>query len=410
MLGWELPPVYAGGVGIVCNEILRELDKKDVEVTYIMPAGPRDFNVGHVKKLLVANNLFSDAKIKIKKVNTLLTAYQSSDEYDTAYAKQLKALGDSGTEPLYGKNMLEEVYRFAAKVALIAQDEDFDIIHAHDWTTFPAGLAAKRVSGKPLITHVHITEFNKTGGMHANPHIYAIEKEGMEKADMVVAISHLIKNLCTEKYFIEPNKIRVVHNGSTAMDDSVFYDGGDLKKKDKIVAFLGRVTLQKGPDYFVDTAKVVLDHDPNVTFIMAGSGDMLGSVIEKAASYGIAHKFIFHGFYTMADANKIYSMADVYIMPSVLEPFGVVGYEAMMKKTATIISHQTGMSEVAQNCLKIDFWDTRETAAKVLALLKYPTLNNTMSINGFYEAKKSTWEKPTSQCVNLYNELLGQSG
>ncbi len=405
MLGWELPPMYAGGVGVVCDELARALTKKGVEVTFVMPSGPNNFSVDHIKKLLIANNLFSDAKIKIRKVDSLLSAYQTSEQYANDYKHALKFGGDSSDKALYGKNMLEEVYRFAAKVALIAEEEEFDVIHAHDWTTVPAAIAAKNVSGKPLIDHVHITEFDKSGGLHANSEIYKIEKMGMDQADRIIAISHLIKNRCINHYFADPNKIRVVHNAATTMDENYSCDGGALKEKDKIVLYAGRVTIMKGPDYFVDAANLVLQKNPNVTFIIAGAGDMLVPCIEKAAQYGISHKFIFHGFYNLDEREKFFSMADVFVMPSVSEPFGVVPFEAQIKNTPCIISKQSGISEILNHCIKIDFWDVKKMASNILALLQYPTLNKTLTANGYHEAKSSTWDAPAQNCINIYQEL-----
>ncbi len=407
MLGWELPPFFAGGVGIVCNELARALTNEGAEITFVMPSGPKGMSVAHIKKLLIANNLFSDTKIKIRKVDSLLEAYQTSEQYENAYERVLAEKGDSSGKKLYGKNLIEEVYRFAAKIALIVEEEEFDVIHAHDWTTFPAAMAAKNVTGKPLVVHMHITEFDKTGGTHANPDVYRIEKEGMEAADVVVAVSSFVRNRCIHQYFIDPNKIRVVHNAATSMNESISYDGGRLKDKDKIVLFAGRITLQKGPDYFVDAAKMVLDKNPDVTFIMAGSGDMLPDMIQKAAHLGISHKFIFPGFYNRDEAEKLFSMADVFVMPSVSEPFGVVPFEAQIKKTPTIISRQSGISEVLNHCLKIDFWDVKDMAAKILALLQYPTLNGTMATNGYVEAKRSNWADPARKCLSIYRELSG---
>ncbi len=369
MLGWELPPAFAGGVGIVCNEMMRALTNAGVEITFIMPSGPRGLHVPHIKKIMITNNLsIAKKNIKIRTVDSLLRAYQSSEDYAKEYARHERLLaetGDSASNKLYGKNLMEEVHRFAAIAALIAQEEDFDVVHAHDWTTFLAGIAIKNTTGKPLICHVHITEFDKTGGVHANPDVYRIEKQGMDAADLIIAVSNWTKNRCVETYYQDPRKIRVVHNAATSMDEGSCYDGGRLKEKDKIVLFAGRVTLQKGPDYFVDAAKMVLDHDPNVTFIIAGSGDMLPAMIQKAAHLGIAHKFIFPGFYNREEAEKLFSMADVFVMPSVSEPFGIVPYEAQIKKTPTIISRQSGISEVLNHCLKVDFWDVHDIAAKI---------------------------------------------
>lgn len=409
MLGWELPPAFAGGVGIVCNEMMRALTKAGVEITFIMPSGPKGLRVSHIKKIMIANNLsIAKKNIKIRTVDSLLRAYQSSEEYAKEYARHehlLAETGDSAGNKLYGKNLMEEVHRFAAIAAIIAQEEEFDVVHAHDWTTFLAGIAVKNTTGKPLICHVHITEFDKSGGIHANSDVYRIEKQGMDAADIIVAVSNWTKNRCIETYYQDPKKIRVIHNAATSMDEGSFYSGGRLKEKDKIVLFAGRVTLQKGPDYFVDAAKMILDHDPNVTFIIAGTGDMLPAMIQKTAHLGISQKFIFPGFYNREEAEKLFSMADVFVMPSVSEPFGIVPYEAQIKKTPTIISKQSGISEVLNHCLKVDFWDVHDIAAKIMALLHYPTLNHVMAENGYREAKNSNWDGFAQKCIAVYKEL-----
>lgn len=413
MLGWEFPPFFAGGVGIVCYELTKALSKRnDIEITYVMPYGPKNLK-SHVR-LLAANNIVSNSKIKIKTINSLLSAYINQEEYSRKLLEVEKELkfkeGDydiskDNTFKLYGANLLEEVYRFAEKLKIIALQEDFDIIHAHDWTTFPAAIALKELTGKPIIVHVHITEFNKSGGLGFNKQIYDIEKEGMEKADAVIVVSNLVKNICIEKYNINPGKIFVVHNANVEMNQSMDFDS-KIKKYNKIVLFAGRITLQKGPEYFIDAAKKVLEYRNDVLFIMAGSGDMLNRMINKAAQLGISDKFIFHGFYTREDAEKFFSMADVFVMPSVSEPFGVVPLEAMIKKTPTIVSKQSGVSEILNHTLKVDFWDTEEMANKILALLNYNPLHDELRNRGYQEAVSLTWDMPAQKCMDIYNRLV----
>lgn len=405
MFGWEFPPYFAGGVGTVCEQLSKALADKDVEITFVMPKGPDEVNAKHLK-LLVADKLVPNSKINIKPINSMMKAYQSFNDYETSISNHLVAKGDGIAGELYGSNLLEEVRRFAAKAKLIAQETDFDIIHAHDWTTFPAAIAAAQVSGKPLITHMHITEFDKTGGLHADPRVYAIEKEGMDKSDMIIAVSNKIKDRCINQYFQNPEKIQVIHNGAE-LTTRAKGRAAHIKGNDDLVLFTGRVTLQKGPDYFVEMAKKILEHKPNTKFVMAGSGDMLQNCISRAAELGISNKFLFHGFYTREEGDEYYQIADLYVMPSVSEPFGLVPLEAMYHDTPVIVSKQSGISEVITNCFKCDFWDVDDMAAKAIAALSYPSMKNHMSSLGKKELNGMTWEKPATQCIDIYNKLNG---
>lgn len=407
MFGWEFPPYFAGGVGTVCEQLTKALVKQGADITFVMPKGPNTVVSDHVK-LLVADNLVPNSKIKIKPINSLMSAYQSISEYESSFLKYLtENKGSSGT--LYGSDLLQEIYRFAAKCELLAEMEDFDVIHAHDWVTFPAAIAAKKISGKPMIVHMHITEFDKTGGMHADPRVYAIEKMGMEQADVVIANSHMIKNRAINQYFIDPKKIQVVHNAAEFHSRADNHEPSLIKSADeKLVLFLGRVTLQKGPDYFVDVAKMINDKMPNTKFVLAGTGDMLPQVINKAGNLGILNKFLFPGFVSREEGDRLYRMADLFIMPSVSEPFGIVPLEAMYNDTPVIISKQSGISEVLRNCLKCDFWDVQDMAAKALAALSYPSLSNHMKTQGKDELTLMSWDNPAKQCMNIYNDLGGK--
>jgi len=415
MLGWEFPPFFAGGAGIVCSALSEALIRKDVDVTFVMPSGPEDVYSGLDQKMsthktkfkmLIANNKYKNVKINVRKINSLLHAYATQESYDQAYKKLEAMPGKFAGGPIYGKNLKQEVYRFAEQVKLLAMEEEFDVIHAHDWVTFPAAIALKKMTGKPMVIHVHITEFDKSGGMHADSDIYQIEKEGMDYADRVITVSNKIKDTVISRYYINPSKIRVVHNAATPMNESIVYDAPAIKNTDKIVLFAGRVTLLKGPDYFIAAAKKVLEKAPNTTFVIAGTGDMLNKMIERVAHMGMAEKFVFTGFYNREQAEKLFSMADVFVMPSVSEPFGVVPYEAQLKKTPTIISKQSGIAEVLNHTLKVDFWDVNQIANKILALLSYAPLHSTMTYNGYNEAKSAVWDEPAAKCLNIYNEVV----
>jgi glycogen(starch) synthase len=406
MLGWEFPPYFAGGVGIVCYELTKALAQRGVQVTYLMPAGPHDVH-GEFVDLLVADNLVAEGRIDIKKVQSLLAPYSGFDEYRRRYGRLLAETQGKGGA-LYGHNLLAEMERFAQKACLIVQELglEFDVIHAHDWTTFPAAMALKRLTGKPLIVHVHITEFDKTGGEHADSRVYAIEKAGMDAADIVMTVSNMMKNRCVHQYYVDPRKVRVVYNAVTptaAPAEEPF----QIKANDKVVLFLGRVTLQKGPDYFIEAAKRVLDVDPNVKFVMAGTGDMLPRMIERAADLGIGNRVLFPGFVNRDQGDLLYRMADVFVMPSVSEPFGLVPLEAISRGTPVIISKQSGVSEVLTHALKVDFWDINDLANKIIAALSYATLHRELKRHGEVEVRRFTWENSASQAAAVYEELVG---
>ena len=227
----------------------------------------------------------------------------------------------------------------------------------------------------------------------------------MHKADRIIAVSNFTKNKIMTHYGVPSEKINVVHN---AVDFSQHYydENFEIKKTDKVVLFLGRITLQKGPDYFVYAAKKVLEQEKNVKFVIAGSGDMEPFIIEKAAELGIADKVLFAGFLNQDYVERAYKMADVYVMPSVSEPFGITALEAMKNKTPTIVSKQSGVSEVVRHCLKADFWDVNELSNKIITLLRYPTLHETLKDNGYLEVKKFSWDVPAQKCIDIYNELI----
>lgn len=405
MLGWEFPPFFAGGAGMVCKELSEALNNLGVQVTFIMPHGPDEEELQMVNskksllKIKVANN--STKELKIKQIYSLLKPYGSFEQY----SKELKKLLKNPAKELYGKDLKSEVERFSYLVLEAAKDEEFDVIHAHDWVTFLAGVRLKEMTGKPLVIHVHITEFDKTGGDHADPYIYSIEKLGIERADRVICVSNKVKQRCEISYYADPSKLRVVHNAAITMDEKV-YDWQEIKQNKKMVLFAGRITLQKGPEYFVDAAKLVLEKEPNTLFCVAGTGDMLPKMIEKTKQLGIHKNFYFHGFYTRQEAEKIFGAADVFVMPSVSEPFGIVPFEAQIKKTPTIISKQSGISEILEHTLQVDFWDVKEMANKIIGLLHYEPLHKEISVQGHLEAKNSTWIKPAQQCINIYEEVI----
>ena len=331
-------------------------------------------------------------------INSTLKPYVDSQSYINSMSSQNAGGG------MYGNTLIEEVNRYGELAREVAKQEDFDVIHAHDWLTMKAGIAAKEVSKKPLIVHIHATEFDRTGGNN-NQMIYDIEREGIQAADIVVTVSQWTKDKVVEHYGADPNKVRVVHNALNFENYTIENVYRMKKDNKKIVLFVGRITIQKGPDYFVDAAKKVIEKEPDAVFVFAGSGDMERQMIEKAASLGIGDKVLFAGFLRGDDLVEAFKMADVFVMPSVSEPFGLVPLESMSCGTPAIISHQSGVSEIISHCLKIDFWDVDDMASKIVSVLHYSALREELAKNGIEEVKGITWDKPAQKCIDIYNEL-----
>ncbi len=390
MFGWEFPPVSSGGLGTACYGLTSGLSKKGVEITFVVPYWDQETPTKSHVKIVVADN------VKVIKISSDMQPYISSDDYLVRKPQKNR---------IYGATLFQEVYRYAQKAMEIARNEEFDVIHCHDWMTFEAGINARKVSKKPLILQIHATEFDRTGNQNANPFVYDIEREGMHTADKIITVSNYTKNIVVEKYGINPEKVCVVHN-AVIKKPGKFYS---LKKHSKIVLFLGRITIQKGPDYFVYTAKRVLEKEPDTIFILAGSGDMEAHIIEKAAAMGIADKVLFSGFLRGEDVDRAYQMADVYVMPSVSEPFGITALEAMQNRAPVIVSKNAGVLEVVNNCLKVDFWDIDEMANKIIALLRYPALHQELREQALHDLDKVSWDNSADDCLNVYKDVLGRN-
>lgn len=426
MLGWEFPPFFAGGVGIVCYELTKVLSNySDLEIEYVMAYGPEDKKLKNNFTVSSANKPFISKKnVTISKINSTLYSYSDSDDYLTRFTNILESQS-GGSEiksikEIYGHNLIEEVYLYAQRVVGHYggdeelkndnfNDVDFDVIHAHDWTTIPAAIALKEKTGKPIIYHVHITELDKTGGEGGHPDVFKIEKEGFEKCDKLVCVSNFVKNRLINDYKVDESKIEIIYNGGiTDMEKKLeLSQENKILKDDKVVLFAGRMTLQKGPEYFLKAAKRALEFDKNIKFIMIGGGDMLSQIIELAVELGISKNVYFHGSYSREEADYFFSRADVFVMPSVSEPFGIVPLEAVAKGTPTIVSKQSGICEVLQSCFKVDFWDVEEMAHKILSLLTYTSLHSHMKELAFMELDGFSWDKPGKEFYDLYHKLGG---
>ncbi len=390
MLGWELPPRFAGGVGVVTQALLRALARRGHELTYAMPV-PVEEGVPLGVRVLPWRGGAPPSR---------LASYASA-------APPIKMPGEAqppSNVPLYGTSLLAEVDWFAADVVerVRSAGVEFDVVHAQDWTTFRGGLALRRAFGKPFLAQVHITEFDKSGGSHADPSVYAVEREGICGADLVVAVSQRIAATCRERYGADPARLRVVYNGIDP-DDSA---PPAVPLPRPLVLFLGRITLQKGPEYFLEAAKRVLEVEPDTYFAMAGTGDMLPRMIERAAELDISSRVFFPGFVDRERVAALYAAADVFVMSSVSEPFGIVPLEAMDRGVPAIVSRQSGVAEVLRNALKVDFWDIDDLASKIVSALRLPALAEELRRNALTEVASMGWDAVAARFESLYQELV----
>ena len=433
MFGWEFPPHIAGGLGTACYGMTRGLARNDVEVIFVMPRASGDEDERFVKVVNASDveARYCDSKIEgaddiMRKISFIhidsnMVPYISPEEFETyreGYERTGKKFwereGDSWTQRYtfsgkYGANLMEEVARYAVVAAEVARqlEGQFDVIHAHDWLTYFAGIAAKRVSGKPLVVHMHATSFDRSSSDNIDTRVYAIERAGMAAADRVIAVSNLTRNIVIEKYNIPAEKVVTVHNAVRFAEKE-----NELPERgvdDKIITFLGRITFQKGPDYFVEAAAKVLKRVPNVRFVMAGSGDMMNHVIRRVARLGIADRFHFTGFLKCDDVHKMFQLSDVYIMPSVSEPFGISPLEAMRANVPSIISKQSGVAEVLDYAVKVDYWDVDAMADAIYGFVKYPALAKMFAEKGLEEVTGLKWNNAAAKIKTVYEDAINES-
>jgi glycosyltransferase involved in cell wall biosynthesis len=403
MFGWEFPPHVTGGLGMACYGLTRSLARANVDVTFVLPR-PYDRLDGQDFMKFVFAGGPKKGKLRVRQLPAAIQPYMTSESYEQ-YIERLK-----NTPNNYALSLIDEVRRYGLLAREIALDEDYDVIHAHDWLSFSAGIEAKNVSGKPLIVHVHATEFDRTAG-HPNQYIYEEERRGLEAADCIIAVSHRTKATVVEHYGVHPDKVIVVHNGVDHDEHGKDLPEmlGQLRAQGKrIVLFFGRITIQKGPDHFLHTAKRVLEKDPDVIFVIAGTGDMEHQVIRLAAQLGISKNVIFTGGIWGDDRIRLYRSADLYVMPSVSEPFGITALEALANGTPLLVSKQTGAGEVITHTLKSDFWDVDDMADKIIGVLQSRSLRDTLSEHGMRDVRRVTWDAAAGRCVSVYRDLINK--
>ncbi len=438
MLGWEYPPHISGGLGTACEGLTRALARHQVDIRFVVPHLHGDENVSHMTLLdpvpmsavQISENVTNlikrtDASVSTERIDAFLMPYwteevfeQKLKTYVTAKERIEKSSScNTRTEfhtssernqvtfasDNYGNNIFSEVKRFTSNViSSVSADTSFDLIHAHDWMTYPAGVALAEMTGKPLVVHVHSLEYDRSGST-TNPEIDRIERMGVARATKVIAVSHYTKSILEREHGTPSEKIAVVHNGVYARKVKESYRKSDWPSK--TVLFLGRVTFQKGPDYFVEAAAKVIPHVPDVVFVMAGSGDMLERMIARVKELGISENFQFPGFVRGAELERLLSLADLYVMPSVSEPFGISALEAISFETPAIISRQSGVSEVLDHALKVDFWDTDRLADLIINGLIHEELRADMIVMAQEEVKRLRWEASAARTKSVYSQL-----
>jgi glycogen(starch) synthase len=465
MLGWEFPPFITGGLGTACYGLTRAMDRRGMNVTFVLPQSVAGEHAEHVDLISPDPTGAPEAIMHVRgRVSGRPSAtagdapplpgrtirrpgfrnvrfisveagfahpYTSGDPgqavgtwVDTPGKSRRLVPGqpsehtviDEGEDyttlslPLpggveYGGDLLEQVERYANFCLHATRGLDFDVVHAHDWMTYPAGLWIARVTGRPLVVHVHSTEFDRSGE-HVNQRVYDIERRGMHGAMRVICVSALTKNVVVHRYGVPHHHVEVVYNG-VQMES-----GGaglvPIRSRDKIVLYFGRITFQKGPEYFIRAAKRVVERMDNVKFVVAGSGDMAQHMIEMAANMGIGHKVLFTGFLRGDDIRKVFSLADLYVMPSVSEPFGIAPLEAMSHDVPVLISKSSGVSEVLTHALKTDFWDIDDMANKIIAVLKHPPLSQTLQQHGRFEVRRISWDGAAERCEQVYRKVASE--
>jgi glycosyltransferase involved in cell wall biosynthesis len=458
MLGWEFPPHISGGLGTACYGMTKGLDEIGVDVCFVLPTAIPVDTASHVKLRGPARAAAGASPaaaatatteqivsrefehVELRRVEALLQPYATPESYDEAVRKLLleqttipgvagmqapaggaagggatdvgvdgtsspsRGLFVAGGGVHYKGDLMGQVYRYARLAVEVARTEAFDVIHAHDWMTYPAGAAVAAATGKPLVVHVHSTEFDRSG-TNVNQQVYDIERMGMHCSARVVCVSHLTQKICIGRYGVPEDKTTVVYN-AVELPENGKWQMDPIRQTEKIVLFLGRVTMQKGPEYFLRAAKKVVEKYTNVRFVIAGSGDMVTQCIREVADLKLGRYVTFTGFLRGTDVDKVFSMADLYVMPSVSEPFGIAPLEALSHNVPVIISKQSGVSEVLTHVLKVDFWDVDEMANKILAVLRHAPLQKTLRQHGSIELRKFAWRDSAVKLKEVYDMVV----
>lgn len=416
MYGWEYPPYISGGLGMACQGLATSLAKHDIKISLALPkvdnviVKEKNINVLDYHLLGKTQALTSQHHSSSLKNFPLFSCYDTKQisckdlTSLTNFLNRNVNLDHAALTGKYDNNLLFEVLVYARNAGKFAEFVAHDIIHAHDWLTILAGVHAKSISKKPFVLHVHSLEYDRNGE-NVNPLIYEIEKYGMQHADKIVAVSHYTKNMIQQHYGISADKISVVYNG--LFEEQLHAQRPSSSNGNfKIVTFLGRITHQKGPRYFILAVNKILSRRKDVKFVMAGEGDQLRHMIDHTAWLRQGRNILFTGFLNQEQVKRVYSLSDVYVMPSTSEPFGISCLEALSNNVPVIISKQSGVSEVVKHTFKVDFWDVDDIATKIIGLLDYPLIKKEQFRHVNQELQSLKWEDSARNLINIYKRVL----
>ncbi len=420
MFGWEFPPHILGGLGTASYGITKGLaEQNDMEITFCLPKPWGDEDHSFLNIIPMNNVPVVWRDIDHNYLEQRLSGRMPAElyynlrnniyaDFNYRYTDDLGCIEFSGRYP---DNLNEEINNYSIVAGVVARQQNYDIIHAHDWLTYPAGIHAKQVSGKPLVIHVHATDFDRSRG-HVNPTVYNIEKDGMDHADCIMCVSELTRQTVINHYHQNPAKCFAVHNAVYPLaseNQAIIDQRSPLKDRhERVVTFLGRITMQKGPEYFIEAAALVLRRTRHIRFCMAGSGDMMNAMIELAANRGITDRFHFPGFMKGKQVFEMFRDSDVYVMPSVSEPFGISPLEAMQSGVPTIISKQSGCAEILENCIKVDYWNINAMADAIYSICTNDALYQYMKDEGKKEVDQKTWAKVGNLIRELYDLTISR--
>ncbi|MBX7057966.1 MAG: glycosyltransferase family 4 protein [Leptospirales bacterium] len=415
MLGWEYPPEITGGLAIACRGLARALVRRGHSVDFFLPRynNTPAFDEGvrvlspTAEQLSVEEMVLYREQLQTISEGSLSGAYAQPEGSPQTSAEELvrAAIENRSVGALlqggYGDHMFQEIFSFALLARLYAAREAYDIIHAHDWMTFPAGEAAAAATGRPLLIHVHATEFDRSGE-NVNSLIYDIERHAAHAAAASAAVSNYTRSILIRRYGAAAERVFAVHNAVESEEEHPLPP--EVRGiKEPTVLFLGRITFQKGPEYFVRAARRVIDQIGGVRFVMVGTGDMYHRMIELAADLGIGRYFHYTGFLNREQVRRVFALSDLYVMPSVSEPFGISPLEAMLQGVPTIVSKQSGVSEIIENCIKVDFWDVDEMARSIIAVLSDSAERNRLREQGKQEAENLSWDLAAERLETIYD-------
>jgi glycogen synthase len=423
MLGWEFPPYISGGLGTACHGLTRALTRLDTEILFVLPraetAGPQEVAAPDEGRRVQAGQ----GPMTFAAVPSAMTRPYASGGCGGGGGRMAAPPGDlvptmmtlrkgplsvigAGAAGGYEGDLIHRIEQYAERCVDKVRGERFDVIHAHDWVTLPAGEAIAARSHRPLVAHIHSTEFDRSGE-RVNPPVYDIERRGMEAADGVIAVSRLTRRMIVERYGIAPQKVRVIHNGIDPTPPAPRPRVAGRPAGEKTVLFLGRLTMQKGASFFVRAAARILERRRDVRFVIVGWGDLGPQIVEQVAALGLGAQVRFAGFLRGDEVEQAYRMADVYVMPSVSEPFGLTALEAVRHGVPVILSKNSGVAEVLpRGALKVDFWDIEKMADRILAVLDRPALGEALRRAAGSEVRKLTWEAAARKCLEVYEERM----